>query len=55
MSLPLVFLLMAILAIAVTAGFARVSEERRIVGDQQAQVDAFAVAQSGLGTVRGDA
>jgi hypothetical protein len=48
MSLPLVILLMAILAIAVTAGFARVSEERRIVGDQQAQVDAFAVAQSGL-------
>ena len=39
---------MAILAIAVTAGFARVSEERRIVGDQQAQVDAFAVAESGL-------
>jgi len=48
MSLPLVILLMAILAIAVTAGFARVSEERRIVGDQRAQVDAFAVAQSGL-------
>ena len=34
MSLPLVILLMAILAIAVTAGFARVSEERRFVGDQ---------------------
>jgi hypothetical protein len=48
MSLPLVILLMTILAVAVTAGFARVSEERQIVGDQQAQVDAFAVAQSGL-------
>lgn len=47
-SLPLVILLMALLLVAVTAGFGRVSEERRIVGDQQAQVDAFAVAQSGL-------
>jgi hypothetical protein len=47
-SLPLVILLMALLALAVTVGFARVSEERRIVGDQQAQVDAFAVAESGL-------
>jgi hypothetical protein len=47
-SLPLVILMMALLALAVTAGFSRVSEERRIVGDQQAQVDAFAVAQSGL-------
>lgn len=47
-SLPLVILMMALLAVAVTAGFGRVSEERRIVGDQQAQVDAFAVAQSGL-------
>ena len=48
MSLPLVILMMALLALAVTAGFSRVSEERRIVGDQQAQVEAFAVAQSGL-------
>jgi hypothetical protein len=47
-SLPMVILMMALLAVAVTAGFARVSEERRIVGDQQAQVDAFAVAQSGI-------
>jgi hypothetical protein len=47
-SLPLVILMMALLALAVTAGFSRVSEERRIVGDQQAQVDAFAVAESGL-------
>ena len=47
-SLPLVILLMALLLVAVTAGFGRVSEERRIVGDQQAQVDAFAVAQSGM-------
>jgi hypothetical protein len=39
---------MALLLVAVTVGFGRVSEERRIVGDQQAQVDAFAVAQSGL-------
>ena len=48
MSLPLVILMMALLALAVTAGFGRVSEERRIVGDQQAQLDALAVAQSGL-------
>jgi hypothetical protein len=47
-SLPLVILLMSLLALAVTVGFARVSDERRIVGDQQAQLDAFAVAQSGL-------
>jgi hypothetical protein len=47
-SLPLVILMMALLALAVTAGFGRVSEERRIVGDQQAQLDALAVAQSGL-------
>lgn len=47
-SLPLVILMMALLALAVTAGFSRVSEERRIVGDQQAQVEALAVAQSGL-------
>jgi hypothetical protein len=47
-SLPLVILMMALLALALTAGFSRVSEERRIVGDQQAQVDALAVAESGL-------
>lgn len=47
-SLPLVILMMALLALAVTAGFSRVSEERRIVGDQQAQVEALSVAQSGL-------
>lgn len=47
-SLPLVIILMVLLALAIGTGFMRVSEERRIVGDQQAQVDAFAVAQSGL-------
>ena len=47
-SLPLVILMMALLALALTAGFSRVSEERRIVGDQQAQVEALAVAESGL-------
>jgi hypothetical protein len=47
-SLPLVIFLMSLLALAVTVGFARVSDERRIVGDQQAQIDAFAVAESGL-------
>jgi len=47
-SLPLVILMMALLALAVTAGFSRVSEERRIVDDQQAQVEALTVAESGL-------
>lgn len=47
-SLPLVIILMVLLALAIGAGFMRVSDERRIVGDQQAQLDAFAVAQSGL-------
>jgi len=47
-SLPLVILMMALLALALTAGFSRVSEERRVVGDQQAQVEALVVAESGL-------
>lgn len=47
-SLPLVIIFMVLVALAIGAGFMRVSEERRIVGDQQAQLDAFAVAQSGL-------
>lgn len=47
-SLPLVIFLMAMLALAVTVGFARVSDERRIVGDQRAQLEAFTIAQSGL-------
>lgn len=47
-SLPLVIFLMAMLALAVTVGFARVSDERRIVSDQRAQLEAFTLAQSGL-------
>ncbi len=47
-SLPIVIIFMAILALAVTVGLARVSDERRIVADQQANMDAFAVALSGI-------
>ena len=47
-TLPLAILAIVLISLTVAAGFARVSSERRINGDQQAQVDAFAVAQSGL-------
>ncbi len=47
-SLPIVIIFMSILALAVTVGLARVSDERRIVADQQANMDAFAVALSGI-------
>jgi hypothetical protein len=36
------------MAVAVAISYARLSSERRITGDAQAQVDAFTVAQSGL-------
>jgi type II secretory pathway pseudopilin PulG len=47
-TLPLTILVIAILGVAAAISFARLSSERRITGDSQAQVDAFTVAQSGL-------
>jgi hypothetical protein len=47
-TLPLTLAAIALLSMAAVTSFNRVSSERRINGDQQAQVDAFAVAQSGL-------
>src|SRR5688572_31961996 len=47
-TLPLTILVIAIMAVAVAISYARLSSERNITGDAQAQVDAFAVAQSGL-------
>ena len=47
-ALPLTLAAIALLSLAAVTSFTRVSSERRINGDQQAQVDAFAVAQSGL-------
>jgi hypothetical protein len=47
-TLPLTILVIAIMAVAVAITYSRLSSERRITGDGQAQVDAFAVAQSGL-------
>ena len=47
-TLPLAILAIVLISLTVAAGYARVSSERRINEDQQAQVDAFAVAQSGL-------
>ncbi|HEU4682042.1 MAG TPA: type II secretion system protein [Gemmatimonadales bacterium] len=49
-TLPLTILVIVVLGVAVAISFARLSSERRITGDSQAQVDAFAVAQSGLST-----
>lgn len=47
-SLPLVIILLAILSSGVALGFSRVSGERRIIGDQQAQLEAWSAAQAGL-------
>jgi Tfp pilus assembly protein PilX len=47
-TLPLAILAIVLISLTVAAGYARVSSERRINGDQQAQVDAFSVAESGL-------
>jgi hypothetical protein len=49
-TLPLTVVVIAIMGVAVAISYARLSSERRITGDAQAQVDAFAVAQSGLNT-----
>lgn len=47
-TLPLSILVIALLGVSVAIAYARLSSERRITGDAQAQMNAFAVAQSGL-------
>ncbi len=47
-TLPLAILMVLLLSIMVAAGYSRVSAERRVNGDMEAQADAYAVAQSGL-------
>ncbi|MEO8089855.1 MAG: hypothetical protein ABI703_06135 [Gemmatimonadales bacterium] len=47
-TLPLTILVIAVLGVAVAISFARLSSERRATGDGQAQLESFAVAQSGL-------
>lgn len=47
-TMPLALAAIAFMSITVAVAFRRVSSERRINSDQQAQVDAYAVAQSGL-------
>jgi hypothetical protein len=51
-TLPLTLTVLALMSLTVAVAFNRVSAERRINGDQQAQVDALAVAQSGLEVYR---
>ena len=47
-TLPLTILVIALLGVSVAITYARLSSERRTTGDGQAQLEAFAVAQSGL-------
>jgi hypothetical protein len=47
-TLPLTILVLVLLGVSVAIAFMRLSAERRITGDAQAQLNAFAVAQSGL-------
>jgi hypothetical protein len=47
-TLPLSILVIALLGVSVAIAYARLSSERRITSDAQAQMNAFAVAQSGL-------
>ena len=47
-TLPLTILVIALLGVSVAISYARLSSERRTTGDGQAQLEAFAVAQSGL-------
>lgn len=47
-TLPLSLLVIALLGLSVAVSYARLSSERRITSDSQAQVNAFAVAQSGM-------
>jgi type II secretory pathway pseudopilin PulG len=46
--LPLTIIMLAIMGVAVAITYTRLSSERRTTADAQAQVQAFAVAQSGL-------
>jgi type II secretory pathway pseudopilin PulG len=46
--LPLTILMLAIMGVAVAITYVRISSERRTTSDAQAQMQAFAVAQSGL-------
>lgn len=46
--LPLTILMLAVMGVAVAITYARLSSERRTTSDAQAQMNAFAVAQSGL-------
>src|SRR5215208_6248352 len=47
-TLPLTIIVLALLGVSVAIAYARLTSERRITGDAQAQLGAFAVAQSGL-------
>src|SRR4051812_48782245 len=47
-TLPLTIIVLALLGVSVGITYARLSSERRTTGDAQAQLGAFAVAQSGL-------
>jgi type II secretory pathway pseudopilin PulG len=47
-TLPLTLIVLSLMGIAVAITYARLSAERRTTGDAQAQLNAFAVAQSGL-------
>jgi hypothetical protein len=47
-TLPLSIIVLALMAVAVAIGFARITSERHTTSDAKAQVGAFAVAQSGL-------
>jgi len=51
-TLPLTLVVLALMSLIVATAFRRVSRERSINGDQQAQVSALAVAQSGLEVFR---
>jgi type II secretory pathway pseudopilin PulG len=47
-TIPLTIIVLAIMGVAVAVSFFRLSSERRTSGDNQAQIDAFMVAQSGI-------
>jgi type II secretory pathway pseudopilin PulG len=47
-TLPMTIIVIALMGVAVAITYARLSSERRITGDSQAQGNALAVAQSGL-------
>lgn len=47
-TLPLSLIVLVLLGFSVAVAYARLSSERRITSDNEAQVNAFAVAQSGL-------